>query len=393
MKDRSLIQFLLDLLESFMIFKKWILSCVFIASLGAIVTVQWVLEPEYDAYTVLTPSAASSSGSIQKALGKFGGDMMGDLMGFSMGDLDDKEFFESIYLSKSFSEQVIQENSLREHYQMDETDFFIDVLKEYRAMAAFSISDQDAIELRYRSKDRALALRVIEYTVHLLDSTYNDIKQKGIQKKLKYIKTRLNQIDSTLLDQQVKLAEFQKRTGIYDVEEQILKSIEVLADLEAKKLIYDIDLKYEMDQRGKDSYKANQLKTQIKQFQSKIRALQNNTNPSSVILALKGDSKNLIDYERLMREIKVSSGVYAFLRKQAEQLEVDQQTNVAHLNVIDAPWVADKKSKPSKRGIVIVSFGLSAVLSQSLAFFLFVYRREDESNPYKAQIRRIFQKA
>lgn len=392
-KDHSLIQFFLDLLESFFVFKKFIIGSVLIVVSICVVLVQWVIPPKYDANATLIPSSNGNSGSLQKAMGKLGGNIMSEMMGFSLGDIDDKDLFQSIYNSKVFGEKVIQAMNLREHFKMDEDAFFMDVMKEYRKNSLFSISDQDAIELRYRSEDTLLALNTVKYTIQLLDSSYNALKQTGIDKKLSYIRNRLIDMDSLERHSQEALAQYQKKHGIYDVEAQLESSISAIADLEMKKSIIEIEASYELAQQGKETHKYQKLKDQIRHFSKRINHMQNKANPNSVLLAVKGDALKLIEYQRLMREVKVNSGVYAFLRQRAEQLELDQQTGISHLNIIDAPWVADKKATPSKRGIVMVGFGLSYVISQSIAFFLFVYRREDDTHPYKAQLQKIFKKA
>lgn len=389
-QDNSLIQFALDNIESFAQNMKKILMVTFVVTIGCVILVQWVLDPEYDAHAVVIPSAQSNSNQLSQAMGALGSDMIGDLMGFSMADVDDKDLFLSIYSSKSFAEKVISKHKLREFYKMKEDAFFMDVLKEYRRNSAFSISDEDAIELLFRSTDPQLALSAVEYTLHLLDSTYNAIKQNGIRKKLSYINARLVTVDSIEKVSHQELANFQKVHGIYDVDEQLAASIESISKLEMQKSVLEIEKSFEFKNHGKESFKYKQLVKQIREYRAKIHSIQKVSDPNSILVAPAGDAILIIEFNRLLRESKVNSGIYQLLRQQAEQLELDLQTNLAHLNIVDPPWVADKKSKPSKRGIVSVGFAVSLLLTHFVWFMIFLYRRESDEHPYKAQILRIF---
>ena len=389
-KDQSLFQFLLDLLESFMIYKKIILSVVFVMTFISIIIVQFVLKSQYDAKALVLPSSDNGSSAISKAMGKASGDMLGDLMGFSLGDVDEKDMFRSIYNSKKYQEKIILHFNLREHYDIDKDGFFMDVLKEFNNYAHFSISDEDAIELRYRSTDPALALEVIKYMLTQLDSSYNDLKMKGIKRKLQYIDNRLDEVDSLGTINKKKLIIFQQKHGIFDLEEQLTKSIETLSDFESKMQMILIEANFEKAINGANSPQYKKMIEKKKQYQIKINALQTKSNSNSVLLTLKGDPQIILDYETRIRESKVADGVYKFLRQRSEQLRVDQYTAISNLSIIDEPWVADKKSKPSKRDVVIITFSTSFVLSLSFAFLALIYKREDDNHPYMKQLNRIF---
>ncbi|HNV72858.1 MAG TPA: GNVR domain-containing protein, partial [Candidatus Ozemobacteraceae bacterium] len=94
-----------------------------------------------------------------------------------------------------------------------------------------------------------------------------------------------------------------------------------------------------------------------------------------------------LQYARLMRDLKVREKVFATLTEQFEMAKIAEAEEGSSFEIIDRPRIPERKSKPSRALICILSAVTAVMLSVFLAFFLEFLekrRREEEKRQHAA---------
>lgn len=172
-----------------------------------------------------------------------------------------------------------------------------------------------------------------------------------------YYQKTMSELDST----RHKFAKFQKKTGLYNLDDQLPVFIQSIANLESQKMQYEIQLDYLKRIKQNSTVNLDAIKTQINSIDSQIGDLKRNNKYSNVAL---DTLPNLaIPYYEMYQRIMVGDKVTQFLRLQYEQAVLDQQKKSANIYLLDPAQPADRKFKPKRLAILVLVMCLTFVLS------------------------------
>jgi len=115
-----------------------------------------------------------------------------------------------------------------------------------------------------------------------------------------------------------------------------------------------------------------EVKTQelkVQSIRNKIQEIRNSTSLDD-ILSLGNSPVIALSYLRLQRELEIQTKILTFLLPVYEQAKIEEKKETPTILVLDTPEVAEKKTKPKRLTMVLLSLiGSLALFSIGSVFF------------------------
>lgn len=248
----------------------------------------------------------------------------GDIL--SYGELEDAERLLQLLKSNLISGKIIETHNLAEHYNIDVNQSGAKTLlrRQYDSNVSASLTRYGSIKITVLDTDPQLAKEIANDLVKLTDSLANKLRNERAQLAYEIAKQSYEHALNEIQSAEAKLGELHSQ-GIYDFEAQV----------EGLTVQYG-------------------------------RAIANNNMKGAITIQndLNRISRLANEYNELANFLNPAYRQLAILKKRLDLLKVDADTHLPSSLVVDVAEVADKKTQPVRRLIVVVS-----VLS-TLAFTL-----------------------
>jgi len=148
-------------------------------------------------------------------------------------------------------------------------------------------------------------------------------------------------------------ASFQDSTGLYNLGTQLNILLEGISRLEAEKINTEIQLNF-LKNIDNNSPNVKSLQIKQKEIQKQINKIKKSNTFSNVALDSLPDLA--IKYSEKYNRIKINEKVSEFLRIQYEEALLEEQKKTINLYLLDPATPSDKKVKPKRSTIMILTF-------------------------------------
>lgn len=158
-----------------------------------------------------------------------------------------------------------------------------------------------------------------------------------------------------------KFGEFQKKTGIYNLEKQSEFAFQALTELEVQKLKLEVQRDIFINNSRENDPRINDLESQIDMYNNKINDYKTTNSYSNIPvdkLSVQG-----IEYLRQYRDVMVQEQIVQFLAVEYEQAKLSNQKEEVKLYIIDHAVPADMKYKPRRASSLIIILLFSGLIS------------------------------
>jgi uncharacterized protein involved in exopolysaccharide biosynthesis len=178
-----------------------------------------------------------------------------------------------------------------------------------------------------------------------------------------------NETISDIRNYEDSLKIFQQERGIFDVEEQAKQLISVLGDLEIQKIGLETEKMFIEKFQSDQSTQFLEVNQKIKIVQDQIRKIIETTEYTNI--PLKELPETAIIYLRLYRNLKMKEKILEFLVPMLEKAKLDEKKNTVDIYLLDKAFPQQKKVKPQRLKILVISMILSGLLT-----FIFIKLKE-----------------
>jgi uncharacterized protein involved in exopolysaccharide biosynthesis len=341
--------------------KKFLTLWVLIpAVLVVILTDKHIWKPTFASDALIMPPTSSQvSGGLTALLGGETS-MLSGLLGTDLFSNNELNIVWSLINTKNLHDKAIEKFNLKEHYEFD-SDFYADILKEFRSNLVFDLNDENMIEIRFEDKKPQMAYDILSFLIANVDSMYAELKVDEASFTQKFFEARLKETDEKLKKIQKEFGEFQVSNNMYNPEIQLEATVTALADLESKRDILGIERDFESRTRSDKSPLYQTLSQKLTSMNSAIHNLQSNKRDNSVLLSLKRIPPMATEYFEFERELKIESAIYKYLRQRYEELNLETVKKGRNLVIIQEPWVNDKKVAPPRMAVCALVLFLAMV--------------------------------
>ena len=320
------------------------------------------LPPIYTATAKILPPQQGGQSSAAAMLSQMGG--MGGSTGAALGMKNPNEMYVAMLKSRTVADNMIQRFGLMDAYK---TAAMVDARKVLGIASQIAAGRTDGvitIHVDDRDPKRAaeLANAYIE-ELHKLSQTLA-VTEAG-QRRL-FLEKQLKQAKDSLADAEVAMRKLQETTGLIKLDDQGRAIIEALAQLKTQVTAKEVEL-------GSMRLFATESNPDLLRTQRELITLRDqlgklektgSTNEFGIMMTSGKLPEAGLEYVRKFREVKYHETIFELLARQYEIAKVDESKDAPIVQVLEKAIPPERKSKPSRRNIVLASlFG---------AFFLTV---------------------
>ncbi|MCF8210150.1 MAG: lipopolysaccharide biosynthesis protein [Rhodoferax sp.] len=313
----------------------------------------FAIAPTFTATTKFMPpqQQQSSAAAMLAGLGALGG-----LAGAASGLKNPADQYVAFTKSRSVQDAIIERFQLMERY---EAKFKDDARKTLEANIAISSGKDGLITIDASDKDPAFSAQLANAHVEELGKLLNRLAVTEAQQRRMFFEKQLQSAKDNL----IKAEQALKTSGVNSsaIKASPTAAVEGLAKLKATIAAQEIKL---ASMRGYLTESA----PDFKQAQTELAAMRSQLGSAEAAEPAGGSDS---DYVTKFRDFKYFETLFELFAKQYEMARVDESREGAVIQVLDAAQTPERKSKPKKAQIAMLT-----TLAVGFSLLLFVFVRQ-----------------
>jgi len=337
----------------------------------------------YSANTTILPPQREGLGlslasSVVGGISGFGTSMSLPLM------VSPSDVIAAILKSRSVALAVIEKEDLMKTYHTKTKE---DALRELFSHTEVKVTPEGIVSLSFEDKNRVKAAGVANRFVEELDRVNRETNTSQAKNARIFIEERLVQTKKDLTKAEEDLRKFQEENKAVSLDAQMKASIEGAADLKAQLVAAEIELNLLSKTMSPSHSQIQGLKSKINELkrQLDIWELGNPKEESEERKILDVPFSQVptlsLELARLVREVKIQSGIFELLTNQYEQYKIQETRDTPTIQVLDKAFPPERRSKPKRTFLVGLAGVLSLVTSVVFVFGLEYFKKSKQRNP------------
>ncbi len=351
---------LLDILIVLAKHKKLVLGLPIVAGLLAL-GITFLMPNWYTATTKILPPQQSQS-SAAAMLGQLGA--LAGMAGGSLGIKNPNDMFVAMLKSRTIADAIIERFKLKELY--DEK-YLQDTRKELSNNVNISSGKDGVITIDVDDKDPKRAADMANTYVDELEKLTLKLAVGEAGQRRLFFEKQLKQSKDELTQAEIELTKYQKQKGVIDPKGQAGLTISAAAALRAQitaKEVQLASLRSFATPENPDLLRAQQELASLRVEMAKI-SRGGSGEIGDVLVSMGKAPEEGAEYFRRFRDLKYYETLYELLAKQHEVAKIDEAKNATLVQVLDRAEPPERKSKPKRLLILLLSLfgaGLVALL-------------------------------
>lgn len=313
-------------------------------------------------------------------------------MGLAMGAKSSADVFTGILQSRTVAEMLIKRFNLHEVYKQKIKDT---LYRQLGGNTDIQISRKTQIvTVSVDDKDPELASKLANAYVDALDEINRKVNTTEGHRKRIFLEDRLETVKKDLITAEMAHKEFQEKHKLIAIDAQAKAAIEGAARIKGEIIAAQTELEVLKQFGTVRQNEAIMLRSKIAELENQLTRIESGKperNPRKEISMTKEASEFYIPFSelpelglqlaRLSREAKIQEKVFELLTSQYELAKIEEAKDVNTIQVLDRAVPPDRKSKPKRSVIVVLSVVVVFFLSVFLAFFLEYVNRLKTDDP------------
>lgn len=362
---------LLDYLAVIVKYRRMIFYMCTTAVIVAVI-VSLLLPKIYSATAVIMPPK-SEQGTMASLASRMGG--ITALAGGIMGGSSPSEVYVEMLKSRVVKDTIIDRFNLLKVYDVA----LMKVAREnLKNNTLIKTSKADTISVEVEDKDPQRAADMANAYVKELDKLSRKLTVSDAARQRMFLEKRIEGTEQQLSQAEEVLKEFREKNKIVSLPAQASSSIYGAARIKGEIISIETELEVLKNFATEKSNKIVRLEKELEEMKDQLikietgQGFDNSDNPDNQ----KRESNFYIPFtqlpnlglqlSRLMRNVKVKETVYELLTEQYELAKIAESKDMATIQILDEAVVPEKRSKP-RRGLIVV---LTGVLSFFASIFL-----------------------
>ena len=316
--------------------------------------ISFVIAPTFTATTVFMPPQQQQSGAAMmlQSLGALGG-----LAGAATGLKNPNDQFVAFLKSTAVADALIDRFKLMDRY---ESEFKVDARKKLEANSNISSGKDGLITVEVDDKDPAFAANLANAYVEELGHMLNRLAVTEAQQRRAFFEKQLIQTKD-------KLTQAEQALQASGVNASALKSdpqaaVSAVAQLQAQIAAQEVKLASMRGYLTEAAPDFKQAQTELAALRAQFAKVEQSNNAPSGANA---------DYVARYRDFKYFETLFELFAKQFELAKVDEAREGAVIQVVDVAQPPERKSKPKKALVAVLT-----TLASGMLLLLFVFVRE-----------------
>jgi tyrosine-protein kinase Etk/Wzc len=348
---------LLDLLQTVVENLRLLVLAPLAAGLLAL-GISFLVTPTFTSTTQFMPpqQQQSSAAALLQSLGALGG-----IAGAATGIKNPNDQFVSFLQSRTIQDSLIQRFKLMERY---EAEFMEDARKELGKNARISSGKDGLITVSVDDSDPAFAAELANAHVQELSQLLGRLAVTEAQQRRVFFEKQLANAKDNLIKAEQALQA--SGVNVSALKANPEAAVEGLAQLQASITAQEVKVASMRNYLTENAPDFRQAMAELSALRVQLRRAEQSQKPTQP-----GDS----DYIAKFRDFKYNETLFELFAKQYELARVDESREGAVIQVVDVAQPAEKKSKPKKALIAVLT-----TLATGFALVLFVFVRQAVRN-------------
>jgi tyrosine-protein kinase Etk/Wzc len=340
--------------------KKLIFGLPFLAGIVAIV-VSLLLTPIFTARTTLLPPQSGGGGAAAAALASLGG--LAGLAGISGGG-STADTILSMLKSRSAKDEIIDQFDLLNRYEAEKRQ---DVYTKLDTVVRVSSDKKSGlITIEVDDKDPEFAANMANAYYEVLRKLMTRVAVTEAQQRRVFFEEQFAKAKEDLSNAEVALKETQERTGLVELKSQAEATIGAVARLRAEIAQREVQLSAMRTFATAENADYRRVMAELNGLRTELKKLDKGGTGGELGLVSAGNlPEQGLEYVRAFREVKYNEAIFEIMAKQFELAKIDEAKDGGDVQQLDAAVPPERKSKPKRAMIVVVSVlaaGFLAVL-------------------------------
>lgn len=333
----------------------------------------------YTSRTLILP-VQEENGMMSAMLNQLGGlATLATGAGVPLGGPTTADLYVSMLKSEAVKDPVIERFNLLDIYGKK---YRTDAYRVLDKNTSVSVGKKDGIiTIAVSDRDPKRAAAIANAYVDELEHLAVRMSVTGAGQNRSFLEERLVKSKADLSKAEDNLKAFQAKYKAINVSAQAEATIKGVAELRAQLAAQEVQLATYRRQFTDSSQEVKNLATSISNLQAQIAKLEGMDEQSAMPSV--GSVPTIgQEYVRLMREFKIQESLVELLTKQYEMAKFSESKDVSPLQVIQKAKIPEKKSKPNRAVMVIMTallaffFSIIGVLVQENLGYMSEQNRE-----------------
>ncbi len=307
----------------------------------------------------------------------------GGLSGLASGMLSGgtpADIWVAVLESQTLKGAIVEKYDLRERYELETLEAARNALsgnvrikKSREGIVSITVED------RIPEKSAELANAFVDE----LDRINRELVTSSSRRMRIFVEGRLEEAKEKLIETEDNLKNFQEKNKAIKMDDQSTAIIEAVGLMKGQLMAKEVELQTLLSFATSNNPQVEMIRAEIKALQRGLKELEGTTSDkTSDILIPTAKIPDLgLRYVRFLREFKIQETLFELLTQQYEMARIQEAKDSPTVQVLDRALVPEKRSKPKRRRIVMLSVIVSGFLSVFLAFILeYVARLKDSES-------------
>jgi uncharacterized protein involved in exopolysaccharide biosynthesis len=272
--------------------------------------------------------------------------------------------------SESAKRHIIEKHNLMVHYEVADLDFpYTRARKQLESNTEFNVFPEGNVLIDVFDEDRQMAYDMANSYVVYLDSAMKAIDSNEARQNREFLESRLRKNEAEIDSIQTEFQKFQRETGIYELEEQLVANFSVVGETIRTTMESEFGVILQKNLAKPNSQIYSDLTDRLKVFDNSRKQMLERIGKEYPSLIL--DYEKLPEYGKTFFDLKAALTIQIEIQKVLvplyEQSVMEEQKSMTTISLVDRPEIAEKKAAPKRLLLILVIIfitGIAQILSQ-----------------------------
>jgi uncharacterized protein involved in exopolysaccharide biosynthesis len=345
--------------------------------LAAIVTagITLLMPDIYTGRAVIMPPQQQQS-TAAAMLGQLGA--LTGLAPSSLGIKNPNDLYVGILKSRSIADALIERFKLKDLY---EEDTLVETRKALADNTSITAGRDGLIVIEVDDEDPRRAADMANAYVEELEKLTSRLAVTEAAQRRLFFERQLAQAKEDLIKAEQSLRRTQEKTGLVQLDAQGKAMIEAAATLRAQIAAREVELAAMRTYATEDNPDFRRVSQELVGLRAELRKMASTSDGADLFIPTGKIPAAGVEYVRAYRDVKYAETIFELMAKQFELAKIDEARDAAVIQVVDGAVPPDRKSKPRRTLIVLLTgliAGLLAVVGAAITEAASSARRDPE---------------
>lgn len=353
----------------------WLFGAAVLAAMGMSMLMPKIYE---SSATILPQMDSREGGGLSGLLSAAGGGSaagMAQGLGISLPGMPTTptDIFAAMLKSRIMADEVIRKFDLMKLYKAKT---MADARGALEATTKITVSKEKVIKITVEAQNPRLASDIVNFYTTNLDRLNRTINVTKSGQNRVFLEKRLIETKANMVKAEEALKEFQTRNKFVSLGAQAEAAIMAVAQVQADISATEVQLQVMKTYLTSDHPEVAGKQSSLGELKKQLSLMESGKGGKG---QLPGDRTHLVftsvpasvlEYGRLLREVKVQEALFATLIAQYEQAKIAEVRDTPTVQILDPGVPAERKSKPITSLNMAIAGALALMLGVFLSFFL-----------------------